>query len=58
MRARAPCRPGCSSHPLAVCVRRQAKTVLLANVNPLHSNAHESLCTLRFACDVAKVATK
>lgn len=30
--------------------------MLLANVNPLHSNAHESLCTLRFACDVAKVA--
>lgn len=44
--------------PRCLCVRRQAKTVLLANVNPLHSNAHESLCTLRFACDVAKVATK
>lgn len=37
---------------------RSAKTVLLANVNPLHANSHESLCTLRFAESVAQVTTK
>lgn len=31
------------------------KTLLVANVNPLHANTHESLCTLRFAESVAAV---
>lgn len=31
--------------------------MLLANVNPLHANTHESLCTLRFAESVAQVTT-
>ena len=34
-----------------------AKTLLIANVNPLHSNAGESICTLRFAKTAAEVAT-
>jgi kinesin family protein C1 len=34
------------------------KTVLLANLAPLHAHAHESLCTLRFAEAVARVAGK
>lgn len=34
------------------------KTLLLANVSPAHANAHESLCTLRFAEAVSKVAAK
>ena len=32
-----------------------SRTLVIANVNPLHSNSHESLCTLRFAEAVAQV---
>lgn len=32
-----------------------ARTLLVANVNPLHAHASETLCTLRFATAVANV---
>jgi kinesin family member C1 len=35
----------------------KSRTLLVCNVNPLHSNAHESLCTLRFASAVAEVTS-
>jgi kinesin family protein C1 len=34
------------------------KTLMITNLNPLHANAPESLCTLRFAKHVAEVTTK
>jgi len=33
------------------------KTLVICAVNPLHSNSHESLCTLRFAKTVAEVGS-
>ena len=35
----------------------KSRTLLVCNVNPLHANAHESLCTLRFAAAVSEVTT-
>lgn len=35
----------------------KSRALLVCNVNPLHSNAHESLCTLRFAAAVSEVSS-
>jgi kinesin family protein C1 len=34
------------------------KTLMICNLNPVHGNSQESLCTLRFAHNVAEVTTK
>ena len=34
---------------------KNSKTMMMCNLNPSHFNTNESLCTLRFAQDVAKV---
>lgn len=43
------------THLLQHSLGGDCKTLLICNVNPLHTNAHESLCTLRFAKGVAEV---
>jgi kinesin family protein C1 len=46
------------THLLQYSLGGDCKTLMICNLSPLFGSAQESLCTLRFAESVAKVATK
>merc|ERR1719453_2012995 len=53
-RSHVPFRNSKLTHLMEPCLSGQGKTMMLVNVGPEQSNAHETLCTLRFARQVSQ----
>lgn len=56
-RAHVPFRNSKLTQLMEPCLSGQGKTLLLVNLDPSKSNAHETLCSLRFARQVAQCVT-
>merc|ERR1719515_414051 len=56
-RSHVPFRNSKLTHLMEPCLSGQGKTMMLVNVGPEHSNAHETLCSLRFAAQVSQCDT-
>merc|ERR1719160_1907953 len=56
-RSHVPFRNSKLTHLMEPCLSGQGKTMMLVNVGPEQSNAHETLCSLRFASQVSQCDT-
>lgn len=56
-RAHVPFRNSKLTHLMEPCLSGQGKTLMMVNVRPEDSNAHETLCALRFAARVSQCNT-
>merc|ERR1712014_411549 len=56
-RSHVPFRESKLTHLMEPCLSGQGKTLMIVNVAPEVSNAHESLCALRFASRVSQCNT-